>query len=662
MVFHTISIEREEKMLSKKTINKTIKELIKKYPHQKERIKAGVNQVSKLWQSSDGNEKEFFNFCINNFETDERLEKIFERYNEKYEYMKGYLTALYLRLRLELDEERGELLNIDRYFSTLNPMTHLNEDLFKTKIAFLILLNFPLSDLKHTIKNMDAMSRKDWAINRMTKMFEARVPSQISQRITDVHSKASEYVYSYNIPVKNILYENGEKIFDEDLKLITHWGLRDQIKIYYSQNSTENLKKQKTIYKLMERIISGEVPYNLIKNQSGEYNPYTNTYNSKPNKELHLERYSHLKNLYFAHREEDKYHILYNNYITRMFNGIREIPFEKVEEMFIDILKDKNAFKISEIIKIKLGRNLEPFDIWYNQFLTKSHGINLDEEVRKKYPTIDDFQKSIKDILIKLEFDEKTAEYLADKIEVDPARGAGHAWGPEMRGEKAHLRTRVIDGKYMNWQGFNTAMHELGHCVEQIFTLYDVDYNLLSGVPNTAFTEAIAFVFQNKSLDILGLEKDEKDKYLKHLQTYWDTREIAGVALVDMYIWRWMYNKKSFKENELKEKVIEIAKEIWNKYYSPLFNIKDSPVLAIYSHMVFHGLYLPDYPLGHIIAHQIEKHFEKTSIGKDMKRICQLGSITPLKWIKEATGRELSHKYIIEDAQQALKKLEGVKL
>ncbi len=436
MEFHIINIKRRQKMISKNAINKTIKELTKKYPHQKERIKIGVNQVSKLWQSSDGNEKEFFDFCINNFETGERLEKIFERYNEKYEYMKGYLTALYLRLRLELDEDRGELLNIDRYFSTLNPMAHLSDDLFKTKIAFLILLNFPLSDLKHTIKNMDMMTRKDWAINRMTKMFEARVPSEISQKITDVYSKASEYVYSYNIPIKNILYENGEKIFDEDLKLISHWGLRDQIKIYYSQNSTENLKKQKTIYKLMERIINGEVPYNLIKNQSGEYNPYTNSYNSKPNREWHLERYSHLKNIYLAHKEEDKYHILYNNYITRMFNGIREIPFEKVEEMFIDILKDKNAFKIAEIIKIKLGRNLEPFDIWYNQFLTKSDGIDLDEEVRKKYPTIDDFQKSIKDILIKLDFDEKTAEYLSDKIEVDPARGAGHAWGPEMRGKK----------------------------------------------------------------------------------------------------------------------------------------------------------------------------------------------------------------------------------
>ncbi|MGC9069721.1 MAG: hypothetical protein ACP5IO_00200 [Elusimicrobiales bacterium] len=644
-------------MIPKKAINKAIKELIKKYPDQKERISTGVNQVAKLWQKTDGSNEDFIDFCINNFETGEKLEKIFERYNEKYEYLKGYLTALYLRLRIELDEDTGEMSNIERYFSNLNPLVHLTDDLFKTKIAFILLLNFKLTDLKQTIQNMDKMSRKEWAVNRMAKMFEGRVPSEISQKLTEVYSKASEYVYSYNIPIKNLLFEDGSEIFSEDLKLISHWGLRDQIKIYYSDISEINFKKQRTLYAAMERIIYGEMPYELIKNQQGKYNPFTNEYEIKRTKDIHLERYSHLKNLYLAHSEEDRFHIVYNNYIKRVFEGAREIPFETIEKMFIEILEDKNALKIAEIIKEKLGRNLEVFDIWYNQFLTKSEGINLDDEVKKRYPTLDDFQKSIKDILMKLDFDEKTAEYLSNKIEVDPARGAGHAWGPEMRGEKAHLRTKAIDGKYMNWQSFNTAMHELGHCVEQIFTLYDIDYNLLSGVPNTAFTEAMAFVFQNKSLDILGMKRDEKDKYLKNIQTYWDTREIAGVALVDMYVWRWMYKRKNFTEKELKEKVVEVAKGIWNKYYYPIFRIKDSPILAIYSHMIFHALYLPDYPLGHIIAHQIEKHFEKIPIGKDMKRICQLGNITPLKWMKEATGEEISVNSLIKDTENSIKNL-----
>lgn len=649
-------------MINSQTINKTIKELEKKHPSQKQRIKTGVLQVAKLWKKEDGNQDDFLKFCCENFETGDRLEKIFERYNEKYEYIKGYLTALYLRLRRELDEDTGELLNIDRYFSNLNPLSHISDDLFRTKIAFTVLLNFELEDITKNIKKMETMTRKQWAINRMTKTFEGRVPSEINAKTTEIYSAASEYVYSYNVPLKNLVYEDGKEIFDEDIKLITHWGLRDQIKIYYSSNNELNFKKQKTIYKTMERIINGEFPYELTKNPTGKYNPFRNEYNHIKNKTINTQRYSHLKNIFTAHKNEDRYHIIYDTYIKRIFEGVREIPFETVEKMFLDLLKDKTALKIADIIKKRLGRELEPFDIWYNQFLTPSQGINLDEEVKKRYPTLDDFQNSIKDILIKLDFDEKTASYLSEKIEVDPARGAGHAWGPEMRGEKAHLRTRAIDGKYMNWQSFNTAMHELGHCVEQIFTLYDVDYNLLSGVPNTAFTEAMAFVFQNKSLDILGFKRNEKDKHLKNIQTYWDTREIAGVALVDMYVWKWMYLKKNFTEKELMKKVIEIAKDIWNRYYYPIFKVKDSPVLAIYSHMIFHGLYLADYPLGHIIAHQIEKHFEKVSIGKDMKRICQLGCINPIKWMKEATGNELSLKPLVEDAKQSLSIFEEVKI
>ena len=58
-----------------------------------------------------------------------------------------------------------------------------------------------------------------------------------------------------------------------------------------------------------------------------------------------------------------------------------------------------------------------------------------------------------------------------------------------MRDEKAHLRTRVgADG--MDYKGFNIAVHEMGHNVEQTVSLTDIDHTLLQGVPNTAFTEA----------------------------------------------------------------------------------------------------------------------------------------------------------------------------
>ena len=87
----------------------------------------------------------------------------------------------------------------------------------------------------------------------------------------------------------------------------------------------------------------------------------------------------------------------------------------------------------------------------------------------------------------------------------------------------------------MDYKGYNIAVHEMGHNVEQTFSLNEMDHCLLKGVPNTAFTEALAFVFQAKDLELLGLAApDARSEALKTLNDFWGTYEIAGVALVDM--------------------------------------------------------------------------------------------------------------------------------
>src|SRR5690606_13228803 len=101
-----------------------------------------------------------------------------------------------------------------------------------------------------------------------------------------------------------------------------------------------------------------------------------------------------------------------------------------------------------------------------------------------------------------------TARYVANMVDVHPSRGAGHAWGAGRRGEPAFLRTRVEAGG-MDYKGYNIAVHELGHNVEQVLSMNQIDHYLLQGVPNTAFTEALAFVFQERDLELLGIETDD---------------------------------------------------------------------------------------------------------------------------------------------------------
>ena len=98
------------------------------------------------------------------------------------------------------------------------------------------------------------------------------------------------------------------------------------------------------------------------------------------------------------------------------------------------------------------------------------------------------------------------AEEICSHIVVEPARGSGHAWPALGRKEPARLRTRIGQGG-MDYKGYNIAVHEFGHNVEQVLDMYDIDYYTLAGVPNTAFTEASAFLFQARDLELLENKK-----------------------------------------------------------------------------------------------------------------------------------------------------------
>ena len=227
-----------------------------------------------------------------------------------------------------------------------------------------------------------------------------------------------------------------------------------------------------------------------------------------------------------------------------------------------------------------------------------------------------------------------------------------------MRQAPSRLRTRV-GAEGMDYKGFNVAAHELGHNVEQTFSLKDVDYYSLAGVPNTAFTEAIAFIFQARDLALLGLKDPSAgEEALLTLNDYWATYEIAGVALVDMDVWRWMYDHPEATPAQLKEAVIRIAMDVWNRYYAPIFGVRDVVLLGVYSHMINSQLYLPDYPIGHIIAHQLEEHMRKVEkLGPEIERVTRQGAISPDLWMQGAAGAPVSSEALLAATERALREL-----
>jgi hypothetical protein len=317
---------------------------------------------------------------------------------------------------------------------------------------------------------------------------------------------------------------------------------------------------------------------------------------------------------------------------------------------------------VARLVESRLGRPLEPFDIWYSGFRPRGAHTEaqLDAVVRERYPTAEAYEKDMPRLLEQLGFTKARAAAISGAIAVDPARGSGHAWGAAMRAAKSRLRTRVgADG--MDYKGFNIAVHEMGHNVEQTISLREIDHTLLAGVPNTAFTEALAFVFQARDLELLGLAAPSAEsRALQALDDYWGAAEIAAVALVDMGVWHWLYDHPEATPGELRQATMAIARDVWNTYYGPVIGERDSLLLGIYSHMVTRNLYLPDYPIGSLIAVQIEEQIAKVGdLGGEFTRMAAFGNVAPDLWMENATGSPVGPEALLAAAERALERLEA---
>ncbi len=626
-------------------------------------IEKGVRHVASLWRQSDGTTEDFVTFCAKNYIGDtEEKQAVFIKMSQYFEALFGHFNRITIDLRWNVDLQSGPLHPVDHMFSAYSAGAHLNNDFYENKIAFVAALNFPFYSTEEKNELGKNWSELDWAYARMGDIFSSRVPSELIQKSAAVSAESDAYIAEYNIYMGKLLDKNGEKLFSENMVLLSHWNLRDEIKANYA-NSENGLKKQEIIYRVMQRIIDQSIPKKIINSAEFTWNPYENkVFQNERTVEFTPEpatRYQKIVNNFRAFKEFDPYHPVLNTAIKRSFSGNMQIPQGEVEELFHGFLSAPQLQQTGEIIRKRLGRDLQPWDIWYDGFKARSSipEEKLNSITRAKYPDAQALENDLGNILKKLGFENDKAEFLASKIAVDPARGSGHAWGAAMKEEKARLRTRIPEDG-MDYKGYNIAIHEFGHNVEQTISLHDVPYYMMNGVPNTAFTEALAFIFQERDLFLLDMKDENPDaEYLKTLDILWSVYEIMGVSMVDMQMWKWMYNNPDCTAEELKNATLDISKKVWNDYFAPVFGIKDQTILAVYSHMINSPMYLPNYAIGHLIHFQLEEHFRTHPLASEVERIFALGQLTPNEWMQKAVGKSLSNEPILGAASEAIRHL-----
>ncbi len=610
----------------------------------------GVQQAAALWTEEDGSQADFDQLVADYYCTSdsERL-ALFESMSRILEnvYQSADMLTVDLLKPTQLTNA-AEPQTPDWIMSGYSPLAHFLDDMFANKLAFITIINFPHYTLEEKNTLGKNWTRQEWAYARMGDIFTTRVPAEVNARLAQANANAENYIADYNIYMGNLRTEDGRQLWDKDKILLSHWNLRDELKaLYGAENGQE---KQEMIYQVMQRIVAQTIPQKAINNPDFIWQPFSDGIEEN---EPYI-RYQKILDIAQAYFAEDAYCPSMPTGIIRNFEGGVEIPAAELDSLFRALVGSEQVAQVAAIIRERLGRDLRPYDIWYDGFKARA-ALNEDElsaQTRQLYPDANAFAADMPRLLQQMGFYSEDARAIARHIVVEPARGSGHAWPCLGRKEEARLRTR-IPANGMDYKGYNIAVHEFGHCVEQVLDMYFIDHYMLSGVPNTAYTEASAFLWQHRDLQLLPGAKmgNGINDPNEVLDQFWSMYEIMGVSLVDMAMWKWIYAHPKASAKELCEATQQIAKEIWNQYYEPVLGEHDCILLAVYSHMVNAPMYLPNYPLGHIVQYQLEEHLAQSKnqleFAQEYMRIYRLGRLTPKQWMIEAVGEAPSIEPIL---------------
>ena len=630
----------------------------------------GVEQAAALWTAQDGSQQEFEQL-VNDYycTTDSARQALYESLSRIFEnvYQSADMLTVELLRPTQLTNA-AEPQSPDWIMSGYSPLAHFSDDMFANKLAFITIINFPHYTLEEKNTLGRHWSRQEWAYTRMGDVFTTRVPADVKTRMAQVLAESENYIADYNIYMGSLRTEDNRPLWTEDKVLLSHWNLRDELKaLYGAENGQE---KQEMIYQVMLRIVNQTIPQAAINSNAALWYPYSNQLKANSqepiaNNSEPYTRYARILDIARAYFAEDPYCPTAPTGIIRNFEEGVEIPAAELDSLFRALVGSEQVAAVASVIRERLGRDLRPYDIWYDGFKARA-SLNEDEltaQTRKLYPDADAFAADMPRLLTQMGFAADKAQAIASHIAVEPARGSGHAWPCLGRKEDARLRTRIA-ATGMDYKGYNIAVHEFGHCVEQVLDMYFIDHYMLSGVPNTAYTEASAFLWQHRDLQLLP-----KSQMANHqsqmsgdevLDQFWSMYEIMGVSLVDMSMWQWIYAHPKATPKQLCEATQQIAKDIWNQYYEPVLGEHDCILLAIYSHMVNAPMYLPNYPLGHIVQYQLEEHLAQcktqAEFANEYARIYRLGRLTPKEWMIQAVGQTPSIDPILHAVKRTLQK------
>ena len=145
--------------ITENTVNRTVQAITEKCPEaDKALVQKGVTQAAALWRAEDGTEAEFEQFATESYAaTPEDRKVLFDKLSEAFETLYGTSNQVAVRLQKPLHLTGPEPTEIDYILGAFDPYSHLSDDLFANKTAFVTILNFPF----YTLEEKNTLG-KDW--------------------------------------------------------------------------------------------------------------------------------------------------------------------------------------------------------------------------------------------------------------------------------------------------------------------------------------------------------------------------------------------------------------------------------------------------------------------------------------------------------------------
>src|SRR5262249_30645939 len=336
------------------SVQKLERELTAKYGvPQRLHVQRGLRQVAGFWRTEDGDTATFEDFVRANFAGDQgTLEVLFDRFQQNLEELGGHMHEITREFRNQLDLDRGPVEPFDEIFAGYDPSAHVIDDFFQNKLAFVVLLNFPLTTLQERLQNGPSWTRRQWAEVRLAQIFSKRVPAEVNLALSRAQAEGERYISEYNLWMHHLIDQDGQRRFPPKMRLISHWNLRDEIKADYADRQ-QGLAKQRMIQQVMGRIVTQTIPAVVINNPGVDWNPYTNEVTLTAAKDSDAPaaegakindkrepdtRYATLQRTFFAARKADPFSPTAPTMIARSFDEGREIPEARVKAMLEQVL------------------------------------------------------------------------------------------------------------------------------------------------------------------------------------------------------------------------------------------------------------------------------------------------------------------------------------